>query len=547
MSVSITHPQILKDVAATLATLATDEPYVGPSRSLPRVANEMLRELGFDLTLDRDILAGQVYNTLKLANADSLISMYPNNEENARQRAEDLERLDSKAHFIPCEEKGPLLTPALSSFVAKLSVLMHGHHDEVPGLQNLHDWLHRVSVYAINAMVLDNKPSGSVPTVQELAESLTRLSANGDYLYGEQSALRNMLRVLPSMSNQIAEYDGDSVLLTLYKQTRESTFFTLPFGNETWKMDTLIDNRIGKYNVSGDIPYAVQADADLVNMALLHINNDLQMKPLLNTDLYNLTPEQQKQVKSTFSRFILKHMTESQSQRFEPYSYYAHLSFNEAREAIARDQAPSHHYVLVSSNDPVVLPENVGGHPQDPERYRQIRSVVSPTVMLVKPDTGDLDAVKAIMPTVKTTDVYLNKLEKRYVTSGYLRPVTAAEFAFSATVAKAYADLGLPNKETPLSHEQVARKINDELKSVLPGFGTNSMEAVSLGVKSLGHSAAEVVSNIKAELPELLREMLRQHGEVKLPVPSQESPSEKIDHGDVTLSNANVKMSMARR
>lgn len=530
MSVSITHKQVFLDVAATMAFLAQSESMSGPARSLRLLAIELADSLNIKLQQDIDVVGAEFYNVFLQANAKSLEARYPDNPENARQTAQPESRIDVMALRLPLQSmpRSSVLSDALCALHAKVERLRHGLHDETdhPEISTLDAALGRFSAATTQSLVWANKPSGTMPSINQLAESLTRLQANGDYLYGEQSALSSLARQLQAMSNQLPEYGGLDTLLTLYKQAYEQGSFNLPFGEKEWDLAHVRDHRLGNYSVSGDIPYAVQADADRVNIALIHINNDLHLKPLLDTEFNKLSDEQQHKVKLTFSRFAHNHLTKSQELRFEPYYNYAHLSFDEAQKAIAQAAAPSFEYWVVSRGEPKAIPseETVGGHPQDPVRIRQLRALCADGSAIVRKDTGDWDAIQQMIPDAKAVTFGVNKEENRAITRGYALTVqTAAEFALRSAITQVYRDMGLPDRESIFSVEQVARQVNNILKKTLPGFGDDSLAALIKGISDVSRDPATALRAINDHLPEHLSSMLKTPGVPTLATPKPQS------------------------
>lgn len=520
MSVSITHPQTLKNISATLVSLISGDNDVAPSRSLQRQARSAVTKLADPTGVESpDVLAAKVYNALLSANKSALVAKYPDTE-TARQTSKALKSLSVADNALPIASFTKDRPEALAFFLVNIGRAMHGYHEPADGSneQNCFNALVKLNEAAVQAIVLSNSPSQEIPTVPELAESMTRLYAGGDYLYGMQSGATMMMRRLTAISNQIAEYDGDDTLLTLYAQGRQKTHFTLPFGETVWDKTSVRSQRIGDYRVSGDIPYPVQADVDRINIALEFIRNRLQIVPLLDADMNALDQDQQQHVKSVFERFSLAHQVETQTLRVEPYLNKTDLPFKEAQQKVLSEQTENIPYYVVALNDMPSVPDNVGGHPQTPQRIRQLQEMTKAGAMVLDPTTDDLAVVKSVYPEANVLTFNVSKEDSKFIKSSYggVSLSTAAMFVLHATIDKAYNALGLPDQDSVLSPQQIANQVNKSLQAVLPGFGDDSLPAVSESISNVYQTAKYTSLVLERNVPEHLKKMLNKSGEIAL-------------------------------
>lgn len=528
MSVSITHEETLISVAATLVALSSTKPDDCPSPLLQWAAKKAVSEMIPNTTdIPLDVQAAHIFNIFVQENQKALKARYPDDfgEPGFTNEIINLSSIDISSNALPVHSKNDKNMDGYTALWAHLYSLSHGHHEWI-GEHSLSSNLSNLSGAAIKSMVEMVKPKDSI-SVADLAESLTRLAAGGDYLFVEQNALLSRVKQLQIISPNQDEFDGSNTLLTLYTHAMYKEAITLPFGEQKWEMESVRMHRKGDYRVSGDIPYPMQADADLVNAAISVIETSLREKPLLDTDGHPLSLEEKNKTLSVVRKFAKHYQEASQSLRLQPHVETAHLPFTEAMKLIEEANRPSIEYLIVSTDDIPLPLTQVSGHPEIPERVRQLDYITGDRGAVLKNGSVDLKAILSKMPDVKSRPFFVSPNDDVMLRKGYeVRVESAAVFILRSTTLNVYASLGLPDFDSNLSKEQVAQQLNKAYSEILPGFGDESLKAISSSLEmfSLGQNPSYVLSNIVRALPDPIKEMISTPGAVQLLPKNEPAP-----------------------
>lgn len=522
MSVSVTNSQTLKNTAATLSALMTSPPL---DRNLDGIRNAAFALLGpQSIKLeDSDALAAKLYNVFVKANDASLKARYVDGE--WFNAAPTLETLSVKEHAIPViSNNKDEQHDALIFFYESVSNQFHGLFDErvSRNIVELGTSLSILSTEISTAAALNRAPEAQ-PTVSEIAESLIRLTNNGDYLYGEQSYLHSLMRKIPMISSQIPQEGGDDVLLTLYYQAvNYKNVFTLPFGDVEWDLKRVRSNTTRYYALAGDIPHARQHDADNINTAFLKILSELNVRDLIDPDGRDLKEGMGVRAKRVLQSVAHIHFADSCFLKRQAFGNRIHLTFDAAMRVIREINTPSIEYLLVSTTPEKLLIPKVDGHPQFSEKLHQIQAMAKTGVMITRPEEWPL--IKSKIPEMKAVSLMVSKEENRDIGTGYRADVvTAGTCIMRATVMKAYEELGLPCEDSALTEEQIARRINTALSRALPGFGDETLRAVSDSFSNTNLAPAGFLWALEKELSPELKTMLKTRAEITLP--SQGAPA----------------------
>jgi hypothetical protein len=544
MSTSITSPQTLKNVAATLVTVSsyTAEKNNRPmQKPISKVVNTLV-DNAHSMTNEEAVAA--LYDVLLQANQESLKANYPEHDDMRHSEKHNIEPSESelRASVLPVYGKDD--TDALAMLVASIDTVQHGLYGS--DTQMIHDELEKARNAALEGMVLSTSlkhrmlEGRDMPTPSDVAESLTRLYAHGDSLYQQEAGASNTFETLKGINVYDMNNWGNDIFIKMYHQAMNSQPLIAPLEQTTLPGPTVRDLRQGNYAITSDIPMASLSDADTVNEAILFMKNRSQFAPVFAQDGRPATAGEKASVAAAFARLSSYHIGATQSLRIEPFRNKIDMTFDEARKLIEDENKPQYTYVAVMLGD---LPELNGKEnvatPDTPRRISELKSYINESkgrmMLLGKNNKDDIAVIRRVHPNATTLPVVLSKNDEKHLSRERINTVSASQFLLHNATLSAYDKLELPRHDMSFDKQTLVKQIVKECERVLPGVGEEMRESIGKAVddNEIYYHPSMVITDIERNLPPEQRKALQQKGE---PVPLTAPPERQPEDNELPLS-----------
>jgi len=540
MSVSITPVQTLKTVAASVVNLSRLDPAKEPGlrnavRSARRMVSDILQNRK-ETTIDSpEEQAAAIYDVMRAENKAALIARHPSPEVHGIYLDKFAPSLDGKDFNMAIDAvrlRGHEGMEGMAFLRCNMNHLRHGHHDPVDD-NNLSQNLAALDRDLGRAMALNS--AVAMPTPSKLAESITRIQAHGDYLYGMQSGASTMFEKLDSfgVDAHYEFYGADTLLRTYLEASTNPDSITVPVGGRMNGV-TVYGLREGNYRVTNDIPYPTQEDMDTLNKAVEYTKAKLMTLPLVGPDGAALDDVDTRNVRIQFSGFASAQLHEGQSFRMSAFYQHVDKPFHEAAKLVHNDRfARNNELMMVIDGSSGLLPvyhESPTDRKDVSKHVRAIENAITKTggkAQLVSP--ADYALLENSGANVQALSVFLSNSEVRELPSQHISIMSAGQYLLNMAVQSAVDNLRNdegkitslerhPNDSPDaLMGQDLSSLIVEKLKQTLPGVSDGVVESVreAVGKQPPGVTATSVVWGIESKLDTFAKQALLTKGELK--------------------------------
>jgi hypothetical protein len=513
MSTSVTHPQTLKTVAATIAAIASGQtPHSAISQALQPHAQKMVTDIGAVTGQKSDVqdVAFSVYEALRAMNHTSLFANYPKLDS---MRHDDSHNLTAQDFNVDNLSDNVVLSPEHSKVDSMiflrscLDQIDQGHYEVITNY-NLSANLKRMDSAIGQAMTLSTR---NPPLPSTVAESLTRMQTNGDYIHDLQNGSRSSFEQLTLIADDSNQVSGADVFMKMYVQANsEAETIALPLNGQL-QGPSVRSLRTGEYNLSGDIPYPTQEDADTINRAIDVVRNAISSAKLVDSQGADLFPYQSDHARSVYNHFADNHQRSSNQLSGKEFHGLTHLPFTMALKSVAVRHVQRHEYtLLLDGSIPNIASESKPNH-SIPERVRHIQAMQSETkgkLMILKGnDEFEIANLQQRFPNTHAIPVLLSDKDVESLP----RTVSPAQFLLHNLVHQLHE-----NQENGalFSLPALEKALLEHLPSLLPGVDETIKSSVidALSQSEPYWNASFIATRIEDNLPHTAKVALREPG-----------------------------------
>lgn len=538
MSVSITPVQTLKTVAASVVSLSRMDTANAPGlRNAARSAKRMVEAISHNRNVDpmatAEVQAHAVYDAMRALNFSSFIAQYPSSYEDYKDNFApllDAKDFDFSRDAVPF--KGAEGMDGMAFLRCSLDRVEHGLYGEVTN-HNLSQNLAALGRDLGRAMAINS--SVAIPTPSELAESITRLRAHGDYLYDMQSGASEVFKKLDTFGIGVNNefYGDDTLLRTFLEATTNPDSMTVPV-NSVPKGPSVAELRQGNYRVTGDIPYPTQSDMDTLNKAVEYTKAKLMTLPLVGTNGEALSEMESRRVRTQFANFASDQLWHGQQARFKPFTSLTHHSFPEASGIVNSNKLVRNNelFMVVDASYGLlpVYEESPTDRKDVSKNVRAIENAIDKTggkAQLVRKD--DLDLIVEQGLNVQALSIFLSNDEVRELGSQRVPVMSAGQYLLNTAVHNACDTLRNDEGKIPslvrhvndspdaLLGSDLAGIIVEELKKTVPGVEDGVVDSIreAVGKQYPTSSATWLRGEIERNMDTFARNALFSAGEIK--------------------------------
>lgn len=422
----------------------------------------------------------QIANVLNKMNEQSLSEQYPKQVKdgsimvgNYDFSADDFEKMKN-SEYGRLDDSTVL---KMNFFLASLAGVSNGIDRPSNDPLNIEDNFNKLSI--ATARWISKKPllSGiehKPLSPSELADTLTKLSVNGDYLFDLESGLRHLLEGMNNVFPGIKHMESD-ILVKLYDQCLDNDVIQVPLHGLAIPGRSLKELRSSDYKLSGDVPYPKESDLRAISGVFSLLEERMRTRPIIDAKGNEVEREDLLQSLSYFTNSVIWGVNIKEMERLVPY---AHLDFDSAVEAVwAQNHKRSERFMIVLNGGfPRGLKGEVRGHTNYaiPEAIRavlEIDSFSENTVSLMTLDEAEKFKLMNI-DGVSLFPVKFSKLEVSKLKENWLEPKTSAEYLFSLSIERAYSE----HAHKDALPEVVYPEIERHLKTLVPGLSDHDFE-----------------------------------------------------------------------
>tara|TARA_Y100000310_G_scaffold142703_2_gene142211 strand:+ start:2628 stop:4298 length:1671 start_codon:yes stop_codon:yes gene_type:complete len=525
MSISRTPKQTFVNVVSFMERLAsikesekTSPEFVNLINASKNTIDGLLRNSN-NIPVDkneRKVLIATILNEL---NEESLRSKYPEQIKDGLITVGDYEF--SKDDFLKVESSehkqlDKSTVTKMSFFISCLSTLSNGMERPSEDPLSIDDNFRKLSFATTRwsskrPLLGDSEHKPLSPN--ELADSLTKLSVNGDYLFNLDSGLSDLMKGMNKVFPGVEHMESD-VLVRLYDQCVNNEVVQVPINGHSIEGRSLMDLRPSGYRLSGDVPYPEESELRALAGVLSVLEDKMKELPIVDAKGNGVDKESLLQSFSSFVDVAVWKLAVNSIERLMPYS---HLDFDSALEAEwNQNHKRSENFVIaLDGGFPRGLNGGVKGHVNYsiPEAIREVLSLDSfaeNSVSIVS--KAEAEKLKSMnIDNLHLAPVRFSKLEESKLKENWLEPKTSAEYLFSLSVERAYSKFE-PEKWFVLPHSDIVfPEIARNLKSFLPGLSDDDLERIkeSLDDIDLMHKPAFVASCLKDALTKESKDKLK--------------------------------------
>lgn len=533
MSVSIMPRQVVKNAAVAIAELSEK---TNPSKDLIpaiKIANRFINdiekvtgEIKGDL-VDKAVAISEAFRAM---NTISIHEQY--NPEIAKEIIGDspLFSRDDFDDIVGQLDNGKSPQFKLAFLVANLDEIDHGL---IPSVSN-YNMTANVQALQIEAMrsitngiVIED--SYGLPSEEILADSIQKLSVNGDYLLKQDSGMRALWdRLDGAIGLQKNNLMGNDVFVKLYDQahTPNVQSMQVPTSGDI-KGRGFYELQNGVYKLAGDVPYPEQRDLYLLGKSIDFVEKSLMRLPLENNEGVPLSDFEKKRFVSDFSKFAEAAHAYVNRGPVMDAKKYTHLMPNDALDESVK------YRVLMDRDYAVVMDGKIPTIPIDRKPNYSIPSMVRKIRGFSDASNGNLhiipfsevDSVKEQYPDVTVLPIKLTGEEEAALRSYSLEPKTTSEYCFSMAIKRAYEAHAGPDGKLSGPNHEVAESIVNNLTKQFPTMPESVFDIIRQEMDDVEHIHTNVMTahNLFLALPMDVKKGLKDFENSYL-TPKEEDP-----------------------
>lgn len=520
MSTSLTSHQLAKNVAATLLNMQKPGVYGKHLQSMNKSAAAALTALvpHWKLLSEKDQLS-KVYEAILSTNIASFKDAYPDLHSEYDLTISPLNIDDSEIAALAYPTTGASGLQGMAFLSASLDTITHGHHGDAVS-KELRDALNALGQQIISSLVLHAKMyannSFSLPSIEQVAESITRLYAHGDFLFGMQAGAANTFRMLPAMASDPENNWGDDIFLAMYKQVLQSSQIALPINKgELYPKSQARAYKNSEYRITSDIPYPTQADADLVAAAAEYLRNRLSFIHLTDANGVPLEPYEKERAVQVYTNFANTLQKSSQYLRLEATWKYINLPYPDASAKLEASRQPTIDCLLVHQ-DPLP-PINADHHRRMDltERVSALTNLISNSggrIIVVDPDSGMTDEqVKQVLPYAHVSHYPLSQQDIDQMRYANIQTHTPVEMVIRQTLYNVFDAHSVTPQVPPPNIPDFADSFINQLSGRLVGLDDHMVGLLKdkIDHQSLRHGINFLAHDLKFAIPQDLKSGLR--------------------------------------
>ncbi|OUV23548.1 MAG: hypothetical protein CBC55_00740 [Gammaproteobacteria bacterium TMED95] len=540
MSTTITDDQTLRNVAATLHSVSTDN-----GNKLQASAQKLLHSISLDKGTALPTVE-DVHVDLRERNLRSIEENYPHLEEHlALAKSQSMSPVDVERDSIPLSNVDGLLF-----FIQQLGRIEQGlFGEQFSDLEGSIEELTEALSFRLAVLNTPDYNAQPTPDIRDIVDKVSQLGAHGDYLYGLQNGFRTLIAQLELAASSPGMHFGDDIFIAMLDQAYKSGPLVLPTGAS--KFDTSVRHslRNPNYNITSDVPMPNQAVADDVSRAMAFLAHRLDVVDLLDTDENKVDPSAKEDIKKVFLSTASSMILRSNHLRFEDYSGLEGITFQDALARKNGLHAQNKKLFLVSYDDfePLVPPEK-RDHRLSlnaqliSERINQGNGKVMPVSTI-----EDVEALKQKSPflSVEEIDVSSVELSQLAMYGNMESPLSATHVLLRNAVQDAHESLGLDDDANSIEKGPISVAMIDRISSAVPGLDDTFAKAIEKAVANnypshTTQTPKYVVRNILSELPAEYVANIQSPGEPRTISPSleptRERSGEDIPYGRPSLT-----------
>jgi hypothetical protein len=349
------------------------------------------------------------------------------------------------------------------------------------------------------------------PAPSTVAESLTRMQTNGDYIHNMQNGSKSSFEQLTLIADGSHYVSGAEVFMKMYVQANSETeSIELPINGQL-QGPSVQSLRTGEYNLTGKTPYSTQEDADTINRAIEVLRNAMSSVKLVDSQGAELSPKKSDHARSVYNDFADNHQLSSNRLSGKEFHELTHFPFTMALKSVAARHVQRHEYtLLLDGSIPNIASESKPNH-SIPERVRHIQAMQSETkgkLMILKGnDEFEIANLQQRFPNTHAIPVLLSDKDVESLP----RTVSPAQFLLHNLVHQLHE-----NQENGalFSLPAFEKALLEHLPSLLPGVDETIKSSVidALSQSEPYWNASFIATRIEDNLPHTAKVALREPG-----------------------------------
>lgn len=536
MSTSITSDQLAKNVAATLLSMQKPGVYGKHMQSMNKSAAAALTALVPNWkALQEQEAFSKVYEAIIEANIASFKADYPEGHKEYNLHIPPLTENDKDYAALAYPTTGAKGIQGMSFLASALNSIRHGHHGDAVS-NELRQSLSELEQQTISSLILHAKMyannSFALPSIEQIAESITRLYAHGDFLFGMQAGAANTFRMLPAMASDPENNWGDDIFLALYKQGLGSPHMALPINKGELHPRSL--SRFYKnsaYRITSDIPYPTQADADLVGAAAEYLRNRLTHVHLTDASGTPLEPNEKARAVQIFNNFANTLQKSCQYLRLESTWNYLHLPYQDAAAKIEASTQPTIDCLLVNQKEFPTVDADHHRRMDLTERVSALNNLIDKSggrIIVVAPDSGmKEDQIRQVLPHAKISHYLLSQQDVDQLRYANIQTHTPVEMVIRQTLFNVFDAHSVTPQVPPQNVHDFAESFIHQLSGRIVGLNDNITDLLKdkIQTQAFRHGINYLAHDIKFAIPLELKSGLSVRS-TDNPIPTPEAPAQ---------------------